>query len=428
MACILIAAILYTKSRAGIVAYGAALVIYFFLFVLAHRRKRSLVKLVSSVLVLILIMLSTLGVREVFQELMTIKESLNSEISSLGVRSMSIGAAWQLIFSQGALGVGVGNFQMGWLLHHSPPFTSFPQVSFNDLFWFWAEMGFLGFVFFLLVAMIAIAFGVYLSKKSESSFISYLSASMVASMIAFLAHSCIDVTLYIPTLMIMFFFFMGVILALKNMENLEIQEGAVTNTKRKVFHPFILFVLICIASILTFYSIQSFRAKLMTAKTEETSMFVQASKVDSHSPYYPRRLSYVYFTDYLQTGSENSFQLAIEAIDEAIKRSPFSMIYYSKRAEMFLERQDLQGIQDSFELANEYAPNFYLIDLAASAFYMNVSLELVNSKMVSRFQALALRHYAQAIKLNPRLSKKRELFSMLNPTARDAFIQLTEKG
>jgi hypothetical protein len=426
MACILVAAVLYTRSRAGIVAFGLGVVVYFFLFIISHRRKKGVIKIVGITLLIILGALSLFGMREVFQELLTIKEALNSEISTIGTRSMGIGAAWQLITRQGALGVGVGNFQMGWLMHHSAPFTSFPQVSFNDLLWFWAEMGFVGFCLFTLIVLATVLTGFFLIKKTESHYISYLSASIIASLIAFLGHSCIDVTFYVAPLMAMFFLLMGLIFAFKNMENSEVQEGIVIPATNKAYNLFTLICYMLIGLILSFQGVQSMRAKLMTLNDETAVNYVTASEIDQSASYYPRKLSFIYFTNYLDSGKEEDFIKAIDSIDDAIRRSPFSMIYYSKRAEMFLERQDLQGIEASFALAKEYAPDFYLVDLAATAFYMNVSLELVNSKMLERFQALALNHYANAMKLNPRLNKNSELFPMLNSQARQTFEALLE--
>lgn len=427
-ACVLLASMVFTKSRAGIVALFAAIGAYWFFLIFTNRRRKGLLKLMGIIFVFAGLFLVSLGVREVIEELQTIRESLDQEIQTLGTRTLVIGATWRLIQAQGGLGVGLGNLKMGWLLNHSEPFTYFPQVSYNDLLWTWAETGFPGiFIWFLVFAGFLLT-GFRMAYVSRSCFVSFIFVAAMASVTGLVAHSLVDNTFYVPALLVLMFLVLGIGGAVRQIEDVETQSGIIVpGTTRKIpLLPAVFLIAVTLGS--SWISFNQLRAYMLARKDPPKLENIKAAvELDMIQPYYPLFLSNYFRNEYIETRDEKTFQRALHAIREAIRRDPFEVNAYIARAELFLIRGDLLAIEDSFKHMQERIPDFYYGNLAACAFYINASLQTTDQEHQDRFRALALRYYAKAVELYPALNRGRDLYAWLTPEGRLVFDELLSR-
>lgn len=418
-ACVLLAGMVFTKSRAGILALVIGIGAYWALLIFTNRRRMALLKFMGVLFLVAGLFLCTLGLKEVISELQTIHQALDKEIKTLGIRTLVIGASWKLIEAQGGLGVGLGNFKMGWLLNHAEPFTFFPQVSYNDILWTWAEMGFPGFILFAAAFAVFILFGFKTAYVSKSCFVSFTLIAAMASLIGLLTHSFVDNTFYVPSLLLMTFLFLGVGGAAKHIEEVETQSGIVLpGTTKRIPLPQIGLVLI-LSIMMSFFSFNQLRAGFLARKDPPSvENLKKAVELDVVSAFYPLYLSNYYRNEYLETKDEKTFQRTLQAIREAIRRDPFQVDAYIARAELYLLRGDVNAIEDSFKMMQQRIPDFYFGHLAACAFYINTSLQLKNEDSQDRFRALGLKHYARALELHPSLNRHRDLYGWLTHEGR----------
>jgi len=417
-ACILLAAIFYTKSRAGILSFAAGLFVYSLIFTFSHQQRRSPLKLLGLMFLVGIFFMSSLGFKQVFKELVTLKDIWSVEIEKIGVRTSTIGASLQLVKARGWLGVGLGNFHMGWLFFHEPPYTMFPRRSYNDLLWIWAEMGLPGVLCLMGAAVAALIKGLRTAVTSASAYISYLVCAAMASFVAFAVHSFVDPTFYVEALFLQICLVLGILSACIRMEFLETHEKeTMQQASRRGLAGFLI-----IGGLIFFMSamavVQVYASRV--ASSQDIKMIERVAHLDTFNAAYPRLLSANYYQNYLEQGTEEDLAKALYAMDEAILRDPFATANYRKRAEMMLQSGNLKSIEKSFEMMREHLPDFYIGELTATSFYMDASME-AGPDAASRFKAMALRHYNKAFDLNPRLSRHWELYPLMSLEAQQEF-------
>ncbi|HTL46903.1 MAG TPA: O-antigen ligase family protein [Verrucomicrobiae bacterium] len=426
-ACVLLAAVLFTKSRAGILSFFVALAFYFVNFYLSQHRKRGPVKFLAFVFVIAILFVSALGLKDVVRELGTLKETWGTEVQTMGVRSMTMGASWQLVRIKGWFGVGLGNFQMGWLLFHEPPFTAFPMRSYNDFLWLWAEMGVPGMLFLMGGFLLLLLKGLRTAFKTSSCFISYTILASLSTLASYMAHSMVDPTLYVEALFVMLCAMLAAGAACIHLETLETQEEAVIQpqSKAKLGVPLVLFALSLPVTVFTVMQVMAF---FTAGHSDDIAVLSRAMQMDPTNPNYPRQIAFRYYADYAQKKDPEVFKKALSALDEAIRRDPFNLNSYRKRAEMFLSSGDLQGVNRSIELMQERLPDFYQGEMTAAAFYMDAAMASA-AEQAAKFKALALRYYARALDLNPAASKWRDLYPLMAEASSQEFENLlTQKA
>lgn len=422
-ACVLLAGIFFTKSRAGIMAFLPAMACFAVFFWMAQRRRGGAWKAVLFVTVAAVVFLCTLGVKDVVQEMMTIKQTLFDESQIRGLRSLTIGASWQLVQEKGWLGTGLGNLPMAWVFFHSAPFTAFPQRSYNDLLWFWVEGGLPGLLLLAAVLISVFMTGVRLIRTSQSSFVSYLSAAVLSSLIAFILHSMVDPTLYVNALLWEVSLVMGVLAGLRHLENEETRDKRLAIPKPR--HPergrFAAVLTLIMLFPLFVLSAGKLSAAWIVSKNQDVQSVEKASRLDFLNAYYYRMLAPLYFAQHLENPAGEGLEKAVGAMDAAIERDPLNVSLYRKRAEILYHAGDVKRGDQSFLMMQERLPDFYLGHIAMFAFYWEQSLVETDPSRVNRFKTQALRNYMRSLELNPNLAKHRELNSQLSAAGLESF-------
>ena len=129
---------------------------------------------------------------------------------------------------------------------------------------------------------------------------------------------------------------------------------------------------------------------------------------------------------YLQSPNPKDFRDFIAATDDAIKRNPFTMRNYERRASLFLKTGDEKGIRDTFVRMRSNLPQYYVGELVACAFYMEAALQAAGSQQTNRFSALALRHYSTALEYYPEMEPRSTLHRYMSREALAQFNKLLE--
>lgn len=424
---VLIAGILATKSRGGILSFAAAAFGFCVFFVLSHKRKDVALAQLSGYAAALLLLLFLFGAKEVISELQTVSKTMESEIQLKGVRALTIGASLQLALAKGWLGVGLGQFQNGWLFFHRPPFDYGPERSYNDFLWMWAETGIPGILFFMGVLGISVIRSVMVALKSESYFIRYLSLAVFATTVSFCFHALMDPTFYAAPLLWLFALNIGVGLALESMEqeeNAARRIAAALNERskpvwRRTAGAF-LFAAIAVSGF--WYNGNKIAgAMLVNDSTADDSRYQKALKLDPLNADYPVKLASMYEEKYRSTGTEEYFFAAVRMLEKAISLSPFRVPLYVRRAQLFRVAENNDGIRESFQLMRERLPDYYRGELAAAGFYMSQAEEAGNAADAALFKKLAIDHLETARKLYPDFNLYLELYPFSSPSAIKAF-------
>lgn len=424
-ACILLAAILFTRSRAGILSFGLGLMFYFFFFSFLHRRRLPALLKAGVVMAVVVAFLLTLGVREIFEELKTVFVTVEEEFQLKGVRSLTIGATWQMITKAGLFGVGLGNLQMGWVLLHEAPFLMMPLRSYNDFLWFWAEAGFPGFFLFTGLFLWYTVSSVILAMRTSSYFIAYLLLSAGASVVAFSAHALVDPTFYCPALLFSLMISMGIGSAARNLEFRETREDTSLPARGPKRNALMFFLIMALAVANSGFYFQKGRALVILEKSPaDEQALIAAARMDFVNPTYPYRLSQIHLERFREAPTPEGWMRVLDWLDEAIRRDPLELMHYKTRAAASLEAGDKGEMSASFSLLAEMLPDFYMAELVAAAFYMEASEEAVSETLGDDFSVLALRHYMKALDLNPGLSKEGDLYPWMSRGAREKFVTL----
>lgn len=421
--CVLLAGILFTKSRAGIMAFLPSVALFSVLFWMAQRRRSGAWKIVVFASVAAVVFLCTLGIKDVFREMMTIKQTLFDESQMRGLRSLTIGASWQLVQEKGWVGVGLGNLPMAWVFFHSAPFTAFPQRSYNDLLWFWVEAGLPGVLLVSVILGGVFLTGIRLIRKSQSSFVSYLCAAVLSSMTAFILHAMVDPTLYVNALLWEAAMAMGILAGLRHLEEEETRDKRLAVPKparpgrTRVLAALTLILLLPLSVI----SAGKLGAAALVSKAQDANTLELARRLDFLNPYYPRMLAPLYFAQYLENPDGGGLEKALGAMDDAIGRDPLNVSLYRKKAEILYHAGDTKRGDQSFVMMQERLPDFYLGHIVMFAFYWEQSLTETDPARVNRYQTQALRNYMRSLELNPSLSKYRELNPYLSAAGLETF-------
>ncbi|MDP3919936.1 MAG: O-antigen ligase family protein [Candidatus Omnitrophota bacterium] len=422
-ACVSAAAIVFTHSRAGIIAFLGALFFYLILFALCHRRKGKAVRRIVILLGVFGAFMFSLGMKSAIQEMLTISAGIQQELELKSWRALSIGTSWQLVFQKGLFGVGLGNFRMGWLLYHSAPFNMVPIASFNDYLWIWVESGFLGVLSLVAIFVGALFRGVKTAISSASYFHAYFLLAAVSSLSAVLLHALVDYTFYLPPIFWMAMLMIGIGTVLCKAEAELMPPVDKKEPSGFPWHKLALPVLLMVTLISAGIAVCEVLAYGFALDKTHVVGLEKAAKLDPFHARYPEDLARYYRRKYLQSPNPQDFQNFIAAVDDAIKRNPFKMVNYERRASLFLKTGDERGIRNTFEQMRENLPQYYVGELVACGFYMESTLKATGSQQANRFSALALRHYDTALEYYPEMEPGAVLHQFMS---REALTQFNE--
>ncbi|HXV28316.1 MAG TPA: O-antigen ligase family protein, partial [bacterium] len=433
-ACVLIGAVLLTRSRAGIVALGAALFLYSVCFTFSHQRRRKALKRFGLFFAAVVFFLLTLGLKGVITELQTIFSALTHEVQMRGIRALTIGAGLQLIKESGLLGVGLGNFQMGWIFHHTPPFDHLPGTTFNDFIWLWAETGFPGIFFFAGALLCFIARALKKAFATNDYFISYFLLASVFSLLALSGHALVDPAFYVAPVLWLAFSVLGMGTACLCVTS-EIEtppaaapHGLPAKAGRNSAVAILAFIVLFMAVASGWFSVQKLRASLAMKEARDEQSIKRAMKLDPLNSSYSEMLASFYFREYEKNKNPEFLNESLAALDKAIRLDLFRYALDVQRAGILFEAGDERGVRETFDRLRERLPDFYLAELAASIFYMERAVQLKNNPQTGYFEDLAINHYHQVIELYPGFPEAYKIYNLGSSGASQHFQKLKKEG
>lgn len=404
--CFLAAGVIFTQSRAGILAFSMALFFYIILILAAHRG-RGLIRLVLLLLVILGLFLVSLGIKGVFQEMKTLSETVAQELKTdfNAGRYYTMKASLELARLRGILGVGLSNFDTGWMYYLAERFKELPSRSYNDFLWIWAETGLPG---LLSTAGVLVSFyftGLRIAVKSPSKLVSYLYLALMAAMTGFCVHACVDPTFYVPAL----FWLIAIVLGLgSGMYDLNRRYAKTEIVVRRIrpygkyFAAIILLVLSLVISGVAMRKTAAFLTTQGNAVSEE--QLLRAAELDPLDSLYSLRLS----LKVRQKGDSAGFGKALLYLDDAIEKNPAELRTYLQKAQLFYETGNWTGVEDSLRALENVYPGYYLAQLLISSFYLELMREVgPEDKAGDRYYALFLHHYRRAFEIYPQLDPRR---------------------
>jgi|GEM_PF-2126546 len=426
---VLLAGIFFTNSRAGILSFIAGIIVYFILVIVHTGVRRRGLKFTLWLIVGSAVFLGSLGTQKILGELGTVHATVTEELTKGGTRSDTIGASWQLVTRRGFLGVGLGNFFMGWLLTHSAPHYFLPARSYNDYLWFWAEAGLPGIV--LLMAMFVVFFitSFKTARKTQSSLISYFINAAFSSVAAYCLHAAVDPTFYVEALFWLLCLVLGVGGAACHMEIVEVQGGFVKRmltVRNPIFQPL---AAIVAGVFVSYTAICSLIAITEQGRATTIQSLEKAYEIDPYNPYYGRALALLHYSEYQEKSQPEALARALRYMDESLEKDPFAVLFYKKLAEMHETSGDTKKADRNFTSMHERVPSFYLASLVEASYYMEAALRKgKESEAYPRLKAKAIRTYQKAVKLNPNLSKQpvEERFRYLSEEGRLQFVSILD--
>jgi len=195
-----IGALLLSASRGGILSFGVELAVL--VGWLALRRPDGKLLLAGgAILVLVALLLSWIGVRQITQRFSAMQ---SLEISS-GKRASMRADTWRIFLDHPVLGTGLGTLQAVF-----PPYDTLydgkiVNHSHNDYLEALAETGILGGLCCLWFLVVLFSQGVPRARPSQRSFASVVQFSALLGCVGFLVHSIFDFNLRIPVNAMLFF-------------------------------------------------------------------------------------------------------------------------------------------------------------------------------------------------------------------------------
>jgi O-antigen ligase len=195
-----IVALVLSASRGGIISFAAQIVVLALLLLVRRIHGRGMI-LGGIVVLCAVMMVSWIGVQQVFQRFSGIQ---SSEVTA-GKRSAMRQDTWKLFLDHPLVGTGLGTFEMVF-----PPYDSLydgkvVNHAHNDYLEALAETGVLGGVFCVWFLGLVLLNSMKRLSERGTSFGVSLNLSGLIACVGILVHSLVDFNLHIPANALMFF-------------------------------------------------------------------------------------------------------------------------------------------------------------------------------------------------------------------------------
>jgi len=398
---VLVAAIFLTKSRGGFLAFIFAFAIYCTAFSFSHQRKGRALQRFGYLVLLLIVFLLSLNMKEVIREFSTVVDAFNQNVSFEGRRGSTIGATLQLVKEKGLWGVGLGNFDMGWLLYHKPPFYEMPPRPYNDFLWLWAETGAVGIISFAGMLLVFVFRGLGRAIKTRSYFASYFLLACVCTVLTFCFHAVVDPTLYVRSLFWLMCIVLGVGASIYKVNAIEEGREFISGRGSGINAKILLVALIVITLIAGWiYTKKTIAFYFFRSQDNETRL-LKAQDLDPWNSTYPALLARYYKKQYERTGRKENREQFLKMNARITELNPFSYYSYRERLNFYLSEKDGEGIRKTLALMRDRLPNFYQIELVISAFYLSAAIKVESPQEKQQYEAWASEIYKRAQRLNP---------------------------
>lgn len=415
-------ALFMTESRGGILAFGAGGAAFVFCMMLGKGNRIFRTALLLIFLIAAVAGLFLIGIEKSQQALATLSHM--SSDSSANFRKLVMQYSLDLISQQGLWGVGLGQFHYGWIWFCSKPAGEFPVRSYNDFLWFWAEGGFPA-IFFFVFALITLSKSLLtVIWKTESRLVGALAAAIFSSSIGLIAHSMIDPTFYVASLLWLFFIGLGMAGALLRMEIEETQEPIFPAEKRNFFFKSAWIALSCF--MLLFCS-GKLAAIVATHLDQAPESLEKAMRLDPLNAEYPAKLSSYEEKEYDRTKQEKHLIRAQKLMGTSIHKDIFFLSRTAKWADLLRKTKDLEGVDEAFSNLTTKLEGFYLADMTASTYWMSLAQRFSKEKSQER-EAYAKRksllYYEAALKAYPEMNLFTVLWGLGNAQSNEYYMQV----
>lgn len=204
------AGMLATGSRGGLVALGAALVIFVILsWPQIRHHKRCVLAFMGSVAVLIIVA-SLLGVMPKYNAGERIVDTLTGVEPLLWTRPEIWAGAWQIAKDHFWIGTGIGTFYLYFPAANPGDYSSAGRMAHNDPLQFWVEMGVLAPLLFygFIIAACAVTFRALKNVAADNSARIRIIAPFCA-LGALAIHAQVNFPFYIPSTLMLAGVFLG---------------------------------------------------------------------------------------------------------------------------------------------------------------------------------------------------------------------------
>jgi O-antigen ligase len=194
------AALLLAASRGGIASLGVELALLV-LWLALRRPDGKLLLAGGAILVLVALLISWIGVRQITQRFAAMQSLETSQSKRISMAKDT----WRIFLDHPLLGTGLGTIEAVF-----PPYDTFydgkiVNHSHNDYLEALAETGILGGLCCLWFLAALFSQGLLRARPSQRSFASVLQFSALLGCVGFLVHSFFDFNLHIPANAMLFF-------------------------------------------------------------------------------------------------------------------------------------------------------------------------------------------------------------------------------
>lgn len=399
---LMLLALLMTESRGGIVAFGAGAVLFTILMLFGKGNRAIRTILLLGLIGAAVAGLFVVGIEKSEKALSTLSHI--SEDASINYRKSVIHDSMELISRRGLIGVGLGQFHFGWIWYCEKPGGEFPVRSYNDLLWFWAEGGFPAILFLTAAFCVAFKWSTRLILRTESRWIGNLSASALASSGAFIAHSMMDPTFYVPALLWLFFMGLGLAGALYRMEIEETQdENAQPLFSQKKFLNGIWIFLAIVCLIGSGFKLLALGAKNFMEQPKGVKIAMLLDPMNSeHAANLAAYEEKKYFTDKDFAHLQNAEKYLRQAID----LDSLFLSRAARLADVLKKTRGLEGVDEAFSELTHKLDGYYWADMTASIYWMSMALSFSkekNSHQEDYAKRKAFLYYESALRAFPEM-------------------------
>ncbi|MFQ5900784.1 MAG: O-antigen ligase family protein [Thermodesulfobacteriota bacterium] len=233
--------------------------------------------------------------------------------------------------------------------------------SHNDYLQFWSEIGVIGLMIFLAIVYVYLKEGDTLLKKRRLGLTDRggLIGSMSGS-VAILVHSMADFNLYIPSIVLIFWSYIGYCLHLKaqsrEMETQGILKDRVRSGRSLILITTIIFIALTVFIMMPFLGFLSNEKGIYHTKKNDLEraglFFKRATGLDPYEANYHSNLSNVYSALALSPGKDKELYLNMSEgeIKRAIKLAPYDSSLYRQLANLYIRFPDFFPDRDVFQV------------------------------------------------------------------------------